>query len=161
MISHLASSLRESNLVDNITLMLERYSTRLEEIVELRTKELEQEKQRSEDLLLKILPKRISDQLKVGRYVRAEEFESVSIYFSDIVDFTAIASVMAIHEVVDFLSDLYSLFDSITEKFNVCKIDTIGDSYQVCVCGFKLLWLDLLNKKIFEFFELFELFSRS
>lgn len=72
--------------------MLERYSTRLEEIVEIRTKELEQEKQRSEDLLLKILPKRISDQLKVGSYVRAEQFDNVSIYFSDIVDFTKVTS---------------------------------------------------------------------
>lgn len=119
--------------------MLERYSNNLEEIVATRTKELEQEKQRSEDLLLKILPKRISDQLKVGSYVRAEEFDSVSIYFSDIVDFTKMASKMSIHEVVDFLSDLYSLFDTITESYNVYKIDTFGDAYEVIRPGFSVV----------------------
>lgn len=111
--------------------MLERYSNHLEEIVDTRTKELEEEKQRSEDLLLKILPKRISDQLKVGSYVRAEEFDSVSVYFSDIVDFTRMASTMSIHEVVDFLNDFYSLFDTIIEFFNVYKMDTFGDAYEV------------------------------
>ena len=116
--------------------------------MDTRTKELEQEKQRSEDLLLKILPKRISDQLKVGSYVRAEEFDSVSIYFSDIVDFTKIASTMSIHEVVDFLSDLYTLFDTILESFNVYKIDTFGDAYEVSV--FRWLTENLSNLSNFS-----------
>lgn len=106
--------------------MLESYANNLEVIVNNRTKELEVEKQRSEDLLLRIFPKRVLEQLKQGVYVKAEQFDSVSVYFSDIVEFTPLAAKMTVYEVIDFLNDLFTFFDTIFSNFDVYKLATIG-----------------------------------
>ncbi len=67
--------------MDNLVAMLEKYSTNLEGIVAERTEELAAEKAKTDELVSRMLPQAIADQLKTGQPVSAETFECVTIYF--------------------------------------------------------------------------------
>ncbi|EYC05684.1 hypothetical protein Y032_0080g1310 [Ancylostoma ceylanicum] len=120
-----------SNLVDNLLKRLELYAKNLEGLVEERTREYLAEKQKVEDLLHQLLPPSIADQLISGRAVQAESYDSVTIYFSDIVGFTALSSQSTPLQVVTLLNDLYLAFDGVVDNFKVYKVETIGDAYMV------------------------------
>jgi len=64
----------------------------------------------------------VADSLKVGSNVLPELYKEASVYFSDIVSFTTLASESTPMEVVDFLNDLWTVFDDIINKFNVYKV---------------------------------------
>ena len=72
--------------------MMEKYTDHLEELVELKTVDLTEEKHKTEELLMRMLPTPVANQLKKGKEVEAETFNEVSIYFSDIVGFTKLCS---------------------------------------------------------------------
>lgn len=78
--------------MDNMISMLEHYATNLEELVAQRTKQLAEEKERADKLLYQMLPRLVAEELKRGCNVSAEMYESVTIYFSDIVDFTSMSA---------------------------------------------------------------------
>ncbi|KAL8593365.1 hypothetical protein ACOMHN_067432, partial [Nucella lapillus] len=118
-------------ILDNMVLMMEKYSTRLEELVAQRTAQLEDEKRKTDALLYRMLPQKVADDLKRGEHVQAEAFTSVTIYFSDIVGFTQIASHSTPMEIVDFLNTLYTVYDDIIQEYDVYKVETIGDAYMV------------------------------
>lgn len=92
---------------------------------------LAQEREKSENLLLNILPKQIADTLKVEEQVIAENHEAVSLLFADLVGFTPMTAQMEPTEMVKFLNQIYSYFDTLEEKYGVEKIRTMGDSYMV------------------------------
>ncbi|GFY56732.1 guanylate cyclase 32E, partial [Trichonephila inaurata madagascariensis] len=119
------------NIFDNMLAMMEKYANNLEALVDERTDQLNEEKKKTDALLYEMLPKYVADQLKRGHKVEAESFDSVTIYFSDIVGFTKMAAECSPLEVVDFLNDLYTCFDSIIENYDVYKVETIGDAYMV------------------------------
>jgi adenylate cyclase len=93
---------------------------------------LEEERQRSEHLLLNVLPATIADRLKGGEEDIAEAFPEVSVLFSDIVGFTEMSARVGAKQVVDMLNEVFGLLDELAIKHGVEKIKTIGDCYMVC-----------------------------
>ncbi|MBE9042384.1 PAS domain-containing protein [Oscillatoriales cyanobacterium LEGE 11467] len=89
------------------------------------------EKNKSEGLLLNILPKSIVTKLKQDPSAIAEHFESVTILFADIVGFTPLSTRLTPFELVKLLNQIFSKFDRLVEKYEVEKIKTIGDAYMV------------------------------
>jgi len=89
------------------------------------------ERERSEALLLNILPKDIVSILKRESRTIADHFEGASILFADVVDFTPMSEKMSPTELVDLLNEIFSYFDDLVEKYDVEKIKTIGDCYMV------------------------------
>ncbi|KAF8786944.1 Guanylate cyclase 32E like protein [Argiope bruennichi] len=120
-----------SNIFDNMISIMEKYAYNLEAVVRDRTRKLQEEKKKTENLLLRMLPKPVAEQLLRGEKVEAESFDSVTIYFSDIVGFTSLSAVSTPLQVVDLLNDLYTCFDSIIGNYDVYKVETIGDAYMV------------------------------
>lgn len=90
---------------------------------------LEQEK--SERLLLNILPEAIAHRLKQGHQNIADGFAEVTILFADLVGFTQLSSRKNPKELVDLLNEIFSAFDRLSEKHGLEKIKTIGDAYMV------------------------------
>lgn len=82
-------------------------------------KELKAQKRRSERLLNQMLPPAVAEQLRAGRAVDAEYFDSVTIMFSDIENFRQIAGALAPLAVVELLNDIYTMFDSVIDGFDV------------------------------------------
>ncbi|KAK7489046.1 hypothetical protein BaRGS_00019707 [Batillaria attramentaria] len=117
--------------VDMMLAMMANYQQHLESVVEERTKDLQVEKERSDHLLHSMLPRQVADHLRQGECVKAEQFESCTIYFSDIVGFTTISAQSTPLQVVALLNKLYTTFDAVIEMYHVYKVETIGDAYMV------------------------------
>ncbi len=99
---------------------------------------ISKEKKRSETLLLNILPAETARELKQNGYVDAIKFEDVTVLFSDFVRFSKIAEQVKPEQLVRSLDSYFKAFDTITTKYGLEKIKTIGDSY-MCACGLPTL----------------------
>jgi adenylate cyclase len=92
--------------------------------------DLEQEKARSESLLLNILPQRIVERLRNGEVI-ADYIAEATILFCDVVGFTVLSQELSPGGTVDLLSRIFSAFDALVAEIGVEKIKTIGDAYMV------------------------------
>ncbi|WP_299082984.1 adenylate/guanylate cyclase domain-containing protein [uncultured Paraglaciecola sp.] len=92
---------------------------------------LSKEKKRSEQLLLNILPSSIAQRLKHSSEIIADYFEQASIMFADIQNFTPMCKKLSPHQLVNFLNEVFTEFDNITQKHGLEKIKTNGDGYMV------------------------------
>ncbi len=92
---------------------------------------LREEKERSDALLLNMLPRAIVARLRDNPGTIAERFEDSTILFADIVGFTKLSSKTSPAEVVGLLNEIFTAFDRLTIKFGLEKIKTIGDAYMV------------------------------
>jgi len=92
-------------------------------------KELTEEKEKSEELLLNILPPSISEELKNAGEAKARGYASATVIFTDIVGFSKMSKLLTPGELVLQLDTYFRVFDDIMEKHNIEKIKTIGDAY--------------------------------
>jgi guanylate cyclase len=92
---------------------------------------LRSEQQRSEGLLLNILPASIAERLKGETSTIADHFTAATVLFADVVNFSARTKDLPAAEVVGLLDRLFSHFDTLTERHGLEKIKTIGDAYMV------------------------------
>ncbi|KAK6757001.1 hypothetical protein RB195_015061 [Necator americanus] len=125
---------KKQNLMDHVMNTLENYASSLEAQVEERMKELVAEKKKSDTLLYRMLPKQVADKLKAGESVEPESYDGVTIFFSDVVSFTTLASKCTPMQVVALLNGLYTFFDERISRQDVYKVETIGDGY-LCASG--------------------------
>jgi guanylate cyclase len=89
------------------------------------------EQEKSNNLLLNVLPKEIADILKSKDQTIADHFEEASILFADLVGFTQLTQSLTPEEMIGLLNEIYSHFDSLVDKYSLEKIRTIGDNYMV------------------------------
>ncbi len=107
----------------------------LETMVQMKTVDLEIERDKSEKLLLNILPKTVAERLKEpGSQTIADRYEETTVLFSDLVGFTDITAHESPEAIVSALNSLFTLFDERAKKEGIEKIKTIGDAY-MAVCG--------------------------
>ncbi len=92
-------------------------------------KKLRSEQERSEQLLLNILPRPIAERLKEGQRTIADVFPDVTVLFADLVGFTRMSEQLPPAELVAMLNKIFSMFDQLAEKHGLEKIKTIGDAY--------------------------------
>ena len=103
----------------------------LEVKVKERTHELHLESQKSERLMLNILPQSIATRLKAGDESISDSYQNATILFSDLVGFTKMSSSKTAEELVFLLNDLFKRFDTRATSLGLEKIKTIGDAYMV------------------------------
>ena len=117
-------------LLEGKLIRVEEENKKLENVVKERTQELEAEKNRSESLLLNILPKEIAKELSEHPdRIIAKEYPNVTVLFTDIVGFTKLSGEMTAEEVVTMLNKMFSMFDERAQREGIEKIKTIGDAY--------------------------------
>jgi len=90
---------------------------------------ISKEKQRSEELLLNILPEETAEELKNTGTATAKSYDSVSVLFTDFKDFTKLSELLTPKELVAEISECFSAFDAIMHQYGIEKIKTIGDAY--------------------------------
>jgi adenylate cyclase len=95
------------------------------------TQGLAAEREKSENLLLNVLPASIARRLKDGEHPLADRFEEATVLFADLVGFTPMSEQLSPEEVVELLDDLFSQFDAMAERHGLEKIKTVGDAYVV------------------------------
>jgi class 3 adenylate cyclase len=109
--------------------ILQQSERQLEETVARRTSELRSEQTRVKELLHNILPAGLADELSANGKARSARHESVTVMFTDFVQFTQTASTLPADRLVAELNELFGAFDDICDELHVEKIKTIGDSY--------------------------------
>lgn len=124
----------QASVIERTNSELQDKNARLEEFIEevnqLNTI-LAKEQEKADNLLLNILPEDIARRLKEGEETIADQFDSVTVIFTDIVGFTNLASLVSATTIVKLLNLLFSRFDALLDHYNVEKIKTIGDSYML------------------------------
>jgi adenylate cyclase len=93
--------------------------------------QLQAEQEKSEQLLLNILPKPIAERMKKGEINIADSYPEATVLVADLVGFTTLSSHIGPEQTVALLNEIFSAFDLLTEKRGLEKIKTIGDAYMV------------------------------
>lgn len=116
---------------------------------------IQKEKERSDKLLLNILPEETAKELKDSGKVLAKKFESVTVLFSDFKGFTKYSENLSPEALVETIGFYFSKFDEITEKYGLEKIKTIGDAY-MCAGGLPFPSDDHARKMVMAAIEIIE-----
>eukprot|EP00980_Cylindrotheca_fusiformis_P005908 scaffold1245_cov109-Cylindrotheca_fusiformis.AAC.3 len=96
------------------------------------SKDLKSEQKLSTTLLYNMLPRKVADDLRMGKTVEPEFHENVTLFFSDIEGFTNLCQQVRPWDVIDMVNQLYSVMDSLVDRFDLYKVETVGDSYMCC-----------------------------
>jgi class 3 adenylate cyclase/tetratricopeptide (TPR) repeat protein len=123
------------------------------------TKIIEQERNRSDELLLNILPEETAVELKKEGRVKAKKFESVTVLFTDFKDFTKSAEQVEPEQLVRSIDFYFKAFDEIATQYGLEKIKTIGDAY-MCAGGLPVASQNHATKVISAAKDMIDLVSR-
>jgi class 3 adenylate cyclase len=118
---------RQMELLSEQSREIEIANTMLQE----RSLEVERERDRANLLLHNILPPTIAARLQAGEETIAQQFETVTVMFADIVGFTQLSTARPAAEIVSILNRIFSAFDIFSEQYGLEKIKTIGDAYMI------------------------------
>ena len=134
--THLALRLLQKSLELKNSQLEQEIAERLRAEAMLRryTLELEEEKQKSERLLLNILPAHIAQDLKATGQTRPRIYENITVLFSDVVNFTHLSALLGPEALIGKLNEVFTGFDNIMERNGCERIKTMGDAY-LSVCG--------------------------
>lgn len=102
--------------------------------IQLQNELIEVERQKSDRLLLNILPEEVAEELKTRGYATPRLFESATILFTDFTNFTSLSTTMTPEQLIDELNECFFAFDEICENYGLEKIKTIGDAF-MCAGG--------------------------
>ena len=116
---------------------------------------IEEERDRSDNLLLNILPEETAQELKLNGKVQAKHFDAVTVLFTDFKGFTQYSEKLSPTALVDTIGFYFSKFDAIIEKHGLEKIKTIGDAY-MCAGGLPFPTEDHAQKMVRAAFEIAE-----
>lgn len=142
----------------NVSELLSRVKTHIElkkmreDLVEANN-QLGKERDKSEKLLLNIIPQKVANDLKESGYSIPEKFENVTVLFSDLVNFTSISSRIDPNLLIAELNEIFTAFDEIMEKYKCERIKTIGDAY-LAVCGLPIKNNDHIENIIYAAIEI-------
>ncbi|XP_078586719.1 uncharacterized protein LOC144868404 [Branchiostoma floridae x Branchiostoma japonicum] len=103
------------------------FASRLNE----QTEELNEERQKAEQLLCQIFPKSIAQDMTKNKAVPPKHFDTATIMFSDIVGFSRISASLSSSQLIDLLNRLYHTFDSVIDQYDATKLDGAGGAYEV------------------------------
>ncbi len=120
-----------STIVYLLVVYFVREKDRLKDALDREHNALQAEQQRSEQLLLNVLPGHIAERLKHEKGVIADSLADCTVMFADLTDFTRLAEEMPPSEMLDLLNEIFSWFDNLADKYGLEKIKTIGDAYMV------------------------------
>jgi len=121
---------------------------------------IEEEKDRSEKLLLNILPEETANELKENGKVQAKQFSAVTVLFTDFVGFTKYSENLSPEALVETIGFYFSKFDEIIKKYGLEKIKTIGDAY-MCAGGLPFPTEDHAHKMMLAAFEIAEFVDKT
>lgn len=121
---------RQRDELGRVAQSFNRMAAQLEE----RSREIEAEREISEDLLLNILPAHIAEELRANDHVEPKYYPDATIVFADLVGFTRMVESLSVERVVRLLDTLFTDYDRITHAYRLEKLKTIGDSY-MCAGG--------------------------
>ncbi|CAH8458279.1 unnamed protein product [Schistosoma bovis] len=116
----------------NLLFLLEKQKRKSKELSKIARK-LDEQRRKTYQLLEQCLPKEVAQQISQGKHPSEtmKAYNSVTICFTKVVNFSNYSSRMCPHKIVDILNQMYTLYDSMTESHNVYKIETISDSYML------------------------------
>ncbi len=116
-----------------VGLMYRRYleNQKQKKALQEKNRQIQDEQQRSDELLLNILPAAIAEELKLGGKAKARRYDQASVLFVDFKSFTKISEQLSPEELVAELDHYFKAFDFITGQYKLEKIKTIGDAYMV------------------------------
>lgn len=120
-----------STIVYLLVVYFVRQKDRLKEALDEQHALLQVEQERSERLLLNVLPGHIAERLKRDPTVIADGLADCTVMFADLTDFTRLSEEVPPRDMVAMLNDVFSWFDALAEKYDLEKIKTIGDAYMV------------------------------
>lgn len=119
-----------------VFLIYKRYTEnqKQKKVLEEKNRIIEDERQRSDELLLNILPPAVADELRANGRAKAQSYSNASVMFTDFKNFTSISEKLTPEELVTELDTYFKAFDFITSQYKLEKIKTIGDAY-MCASG--------------------------
>jgi adenylate cyclase len=142
--------------------LLNRYKLKLNANRELEKKNtlISQEKDRAERLLLNILPSDVAAELQDTGTAKAKDYESVTVMFTDFLDFTRVGEALSPQQLVSEIDYYFRAFDRIISKYRVEKVKTIGDAY-MCASGIPGVYPDHAEEMVKAALEIRDFISRA